>query len=48
MQDINLAELDTTLKVGNLALQWEARVLHIVTDSVCMHQWITDGLTRKA
>ena len=38
---INLAEL-------YLALQWQARVLPIVTDSVCKHQWITDPLTGKA
>ena len=43
----NLAELDATLKGVNLALQWQARVLHIVTDSVYMHQWITDAWTGK-
>ena len=36
-QHINLAELDTALKGTNLALQWEATVLHLVTDSACMH-----------
>ena len=45
---INLAELDATLKGVNLALQWQARVLHIVMDSACMHQWITDALSGKA
>ena len=45
---INLAKLDATLKGVNLVLQWQARVLHIVTDSVCMHQWITDALSGKA
>ena len=32
--DTNLAELYTTLKGVNLALQWQARVLHIVMDCV--------------
>ena len=45
---INLAELDATLKGVNLVLQWQARVLHIVMDSACMHQWITDALSGKA
>ena len=45
---INLAELDATLKGVNLALQWQARVLHTVTDSACMHQWVTDALSGKA
>ena len=45
---INLAELDVTLKGVNLALQWQANVLYIVTDSVCTHRCITDALTRKA
>ena len=35
---INLAELDATLKGVNLALQWQARVFHIITDSVCTHR----------
>ena len=41
---INLAELDTTLKRVNLALQWQARVLHIVTLSVyaSVDNWHTD------
>ena len=45
---INLAELDVTLKRVNLALQWQARMLHIVTDSVCTHRWITDTLIGQA
>ena len=47
-QHINLAELDATLKGVNLALQWEVTVLHLVTDSACMHRWISDTLTGKA
>ena len=47
-QHINLAELDAALKGVNLALQWEATVLHLVTDSACVHQWISNTLTGKA
>lgn len=45
---INLAELDAALKGINLALQWQATVLHLVTDSACMNQWISDTLIGKA
>ena len=47
-QHINLAELNAALKGINLALKWEATVLHLVTDSVCVHRWISDTLTRRA
>ena len=47
-QHINLAELDAVLKGINMALVWEATILHIHTDSVCMHKWVTDTLTGKA
>ena len=47
-QHINLAELDTALKGANMALPWEATVLHLVTDSACVHRWISDTLTGKA
>ena len=36
-QHINLAELVAVLKGVNLALQWQSRVLHIKTDSVCVY-----------
>ena len=45
---INLAELDAMLKGINLALQWKATVLHLKTDSACVHQWVTDALSGKA
>ena len=45
---INLAELDVTLKGVNLALQWQARVLHIVTNSACVHRLITNASSGKA
>ena len=34
---INLAKLDAVLKGINLALQWQCKVLHVKTDSVCVH-----------
>ena len=48
MQHINLAELDAVLKGINMALMWEATILHIHTDFACMHKWVTDTLTGKA
>ena len=47
-QHINLAEHNVALKGANLAFQWEATVLHLVTDSACMHRWISNTLTGKA
>ena len=45
---INLAELDTTLKGLNLALQWRARIVHSHTDSVCIYHRLTNALTGRA
>ncbi len=47
-QHINLAELDVVLKGINMALMWEATILHIHTDSACVYKWVTDTLTGKA
>ena len=46
-QHINLVELDAVLKGINLALQWQGKVLHVKTDSVCMHHWVSDTLTGR-
>ena len=35
---INLAELDAVLRGINLALHWKASVIHLRTDSVCVHR----------
>ena len=35
---INLTELDTALKGVNLTLQWEVTMLHLATDSACVHR----------
>ena len=48
VQHINLAELDAVLKGINLALQWNAKVLHLRTDSLCVYHWMSDTLTGKA
>ena len=42
---INLAELDAILKGINLSLQWQGKLLHVKTDSVCVYYWISDTLT---
>ena len=36
------------IKGVNLALQWQARVLYVITDSACVHQWVSDTLTGRA
>ena len=46
-QHINLAKLDAVLKGINLALQWQCKVLHVKTDSVCVHHWVSDTLTGR-
>ena len=38
VQHINLAELNTVSKGVKLVLQWQAKVLHIKTDSVCVYR----------
>ena len=47
-QHINLAELDAIIKGVNLAILWKMTVLHLFTDSACVHKWISDTLTGKA
>ena len=32
----------------NLALHWKASVIHLWTDSACVHRWISDTLSGKA
>ena len=45
---ISLAELDAVLRGVNLVLHWRASVIHLRTDSACMHRWISDTLFGKA
>ena len=47
-QHINLAELDAPVKGLNLTLQWQARTVHLHTDSMCIYYWLTDALTGRA
>lgn len=42
---INLAEIDVVLKSVNLALEWEAAVLHLL--SACNQHWIRETLAGK-
>ena len=45
---IHLVELDAVLRGINLALHWKASVIHLRTDSACVHRWISDTLSGKA
>ena len=47
-QHINLAELDAIIKGVNLPIRWKMTTLHLITDSACVHKWISDTLTGKA
>ena len=47
-QHINLVELDAIIKGINLAILWKMTILHLFTDSACVHKWISDTLTSKA
>ena len=47
-QHINLAEHDVVVKGINLALQWQAKVLHLKTDFWFMYHWLKNSLSRKA
>ena len=47
-QHINLAELDAMMKGLNLTLQWQARIVHLHTDSECIYHWLTNALMGRA
>ena len=47
-QHINLTESDALVKSVNQILQWQAKRLHIRTDSFCVYHWVSDTLTGKA
>lgn len=38
-------ELNALLKGINFILKWQARVIHVDTDSLFMYHWITNGFT---
>ncbi|KRY55859.1 Uncharacterized protein T03_10050 [Trichinella britovi] len=46
-QHINMAELDAVIKSFNMAFSWQITKIRLMTDSVTVHQWVTDGLSRK-
>ena len=47
-QHINLAELDAMVKGLYLVLQWQTKIVHLHTDSVCVYHWLTDTLMGRA
>ena len=47
-QHINIAELHAIIKRVNLAVHWNAKLLHLKTDSLCVNRWLTNMLTHKA
>ena len=47
-QHISLTEFDAIIKGINLAILWKTTILHLFTDSACVHKWISDTLTSKA
>ncbi|KHJ41654.1 hypothetical protein D918_08301 [Trichuris suis] len=44
---INMAELDAVIKGLNLALSWQMKKIELMTDSVTVHRWISDGLSGR-
>ncbi|KRY20480.1 hypothetical protein T12_8397 [Trichinella patagoniensis] len=46
-QHINMAELDAVIKGFNMAFSWQITKIRLMTDSATVHQWVTDGLSRK-
>ena len=44
---INVAELEAVLKGVNLALKWNLRDIHIMTDSVTVYGWMNAKLTEE-
>ena len=45
VQHINLTELDAMVKGLNLVLQWQARAVHLHTNSMCVYYWLTNAET---
>ena len=48
MLNTNLAELDVTLKGLNLALQWQSRIVHLLTNTLCIYHWLSNVLMIRA
>ena len=46
-QHIILVELSAVLKSVNMALMWESTMIHLFTDTSCVHKWITDTFYGK-
>ena len=45
---INMAELDAAIKGLNLVMAWKIQRVELLTDSVTVHRWISDGLSGKS
>ena len=45
---MNLTWLDTVTKSVNMAYQWHMSLLLLITESACVHHWISNFLTNKA
>lgn len=43
---INLAELEALLNGINLALKWELKKIHVITDSATVYAWVSSILTQ--
>lgn len=44
---IDSAELDAMLRGVMLVWQWKATVVHLKTDSACVHPWVFDTVSRN-
>ena len=41
-----MVKLDATLKGFNLVLQWQAKVVHVYTNLLCVYHWLTNTRVR--
>ena len=45
---INMAELEALTKGINMALVWNMRQIHLRTDSLTVHRWVSDAISGRA
>ena len=45
---INMAELDALTRGVNMAIVWNMRHIHLRTDSLTVHRWVSDALSGKS
>ncbi|KFD68333.1 LOW QUALITY PROTEIN: hypothetical protein M514_19379 [Trichuris suis] len=46
-QHINMAQLDAVIKDLNLGLSWQMKDVELMTDSLTVHRWLNDSLSRR-